>query len=181
MFRNSRDSWGWVSIIFHWVSALTTVSLFALGLWMVSLDYYSDWYQVAPHWHKSVGVLFIMLLFLRLLWRAVNPTPAAIDTHQNWEKVSAKCAHFALYFLLFSMLPTGYLIVTVSGQDLQVFNWFAVPSLFQSESNIEDLAGEIHEIVGFTIIGIATIHALGALKHHFFDKDRTLSRMLCAR
>ncbi|MCP4056217.1 MAG: cytochrome b, partial [Pseudoalteromonas sp.] len=29
-----------------------------------------------------------------------------------------------------------------------------------------------------TLIGLAVLHALGALKHHFIDKDKTLTRMI---
>ena len=39
----------------HWVSAIVIIGMFAVGLWMVDLTYYSEWYKTAPHWHKSVG------------------------------------------------------------------------------------------------------------------------------
>ena len=39
--RNSSSRYGWVSIVLHWGVALAVFGLFALGLWMVGLDYYS--------------------------------------------------------------------------------------------------------------------------------------------
>ena len=36
--------------------AILIISLFALGLYMVELDYYSKWYTVALWWHKNVGL-----------------------------------------------------------------------------------------------------------------------------
>lgn len=75
------------------------------------------------------------------------------------------------------MFITGYLIVTAGGRGLDVFDWFVIPSVLEQDG-LEDIAGEVHEIIAFIIIGLAAFHALGALKHHFIDKDETLRRML---
>jgi cytochrome b561 len=37
---------------------------------------------------------------------------------------------------------------------------------------------EIHEWIGWTIIGIALLQALAALYHHYVLKDRVLGRMM---
>ena len=42
----------------------------------------------------------------------------------------------------------------------------------------EDIAGEIHEYLGYAIIALAVLHAGAAFKHHFINKDNTLRRML---
>ena len=176
--KNSPTAYGWISIAFHWLSALVVLGLFALGLWMVDLDYYDVWYRTAPHWHKSVGVLFVFALVLRLGWRLYTPPPQAPDTHKRWEKLISKLVHGLLYLMLIAMLPTGYLITTAKGQGLEVFDWFVIPSLVSGVDNLEYTALEIHELLAYSIIGIASLHALAALKHHFLDKDVTLLRML---
>ncbi|MGU3845025.1 cytochrome b/b6 domain-containing protein, partial [Vibrio diabolicus] len=33
--------------VMHWLSALCIIGLFAVGLWMVDLSYYSEWYRTA--------------------------------------------------------------------------------------------------------------------------------------
>ncbi|WP_086932465.1 cytochrome b [Agarilytica rhodophyticola] len=175
---DSRRCYGWISIILHWLTAITVFALFAVGLWMVDLDYYSNWYKQAPHLHKSVGVILILTVVFRICWRIKNVRPETPESHHRWEKSSAKIAHFSLYALLLFMLPSGYLITTAKGQGLDVFNWFTIPSLISGVDNLEDIAGELHELAAFGIIAIATLHGLGALKHHFIDKDNTLRRML---
>lgn len=176
--KNAKSRYGLVAILFHWIIAVGVIGLFALGLWMDDLGYYDKWYRTAPHLHKSFGVLLIVLVALRLIWRLYNVRPAELESHKPWERVLAKITHLLFYLLLFSMLVTGYLITTAKGQALDVFNWFSIPSLVTSEANLEDIAGEIHEIIAFTIIGLAIAHALAALKHHFIDRDSTLLRML---
>lgn len=176
--KNTKTSYGLVAVIFHWLIALGVVGLFALGLWMDGLGYYDEWYRTAPHLHKSVGVLLISLVAVRLGWRLYNTRPAELESHARWEKIIAKVTHGLFYLLLFSMFISGYLITTAKGQALDVFNWFSIPAVVSSDENLEDLAGEIHELLAFTIIGLAIVHALAALKHHFIDKDKTLLRML---
>ena len=38
--------------------------------------------------------------------------------------------------------------------------------------------GDLHRILAWALIGIAAIHAAGALKHHFIDRDTTLTRFM---
>jgi len=53
---NGRDSYGWVSIAIPWFMAGAIFGMFALGLWMVELNYYDAWYHDAPYIHKSLGM-----------------------------------------------------------------------------------------------------------------------------
>lgn len=175
---NTPNSYGLVTKLFHWLSVPIVIGMFALGLWMHELDYDHPWYISAPHIHRSIGVLFISFTLLRFIWRFKNKPPASISTHKPWEKTLAKAAQYCMYAILFLMLPTGYLITTAKGQGLDVFNWFTIPPLITNIDNLESIVGEIHEILAFSLICIISVHALAGLKHHFFDKDSTLKRML---
>jgi cytochrome b561 len=62
--RNSSSRYGWVSIFMHWGVALVVFGLFALGLWMVGLDYYSTWRKDAPDLHKSIGLVLLWALVI---------------------------------------------------------------------------------------------------------------------
>ena len=60
--RNSSSRYGAVSIFMHWSVALAVFGLFALGLWMVGLDYYSPWRKEAPDLHKSIGLTLFAVM-----------------------------------------------------------------------------------------------------------------------
>jgi len=177
-WRNTHTSWGWISIVLHWLSTLVIVGLFALGLWMVELTYYDDWYRTAPDIHRSIGVLLLIATVLRLLWRRMNIVPAVLTTHKNWEIKSAHIAHTVMYILLFAIFISGYLISTADGRGVQVFDWFEIPATLHGIKNQEDIAGEIHLLLAVSLITLVVIHAAGALKHHFIDRDNTLKRMI---
>jgi len=40
---------------------------------------------------------------------------------------------------------------------------------------------EVHEVLAYTILVLAILHALAALKHHFVDRDDVLRSMLPGR
>ena len=61
-----------MTIAIHWLSALTVIGLFGLGLWMVALDYYDTWYTRGPALHESVGILLLLLTLVRLVWRRTH-------------------------------------------------------------------------------------------------------------
>lgn len=178
-WRNTRQGYGSISILLHWLVAVAVVGLFGLGIWMVDLGYYDPWYQRAPDIHRSIGVLLFAVLLLRLAWRYGNPAPAPLG--KAWEQKSARLVHLLLYLLILALTVSGYLISTADGRAIDVFGLFSVPATLSGLEQQEDIAGEIHEILAWILIALSALHALAALKHHFIDHDATLKRMLGTR
>jgi cytochrome b561 len=176
--RNTSSSYGAVAIFLHWLVALAVFGLFALGYWMVDLTYYHEWYKRAPDIHRSIGILLLAVMVIRLVWRGVNVSPSAPAGHKRWEVRSARLAHALLYVLIFVAMVSGYLISTADGSSISVFGWFEVPSVTGSTEKMEEPAGTVHYWATWSIIGLSVIHAAAALKHHFIDRDNTLRRML---
>ncbi|WP_462401472.1 cytochrome b [Pseudomonas sp. Marseille-QA0332] len=175
--RNSPVRYGLVSIVLHWSVALTVFALFALGLWMVGLDYYSPWRTAGPELHKSIGLVLLAVMLVRVLWRLASPPPPAIATHGMFTRVAAKLGHLALYGGLFAVMIAGYLISTADGVGIPVFGLFEVPALVSDLPDQADLAGVVHYYLAWGLVILATLHGLAALKHHFIDRDATLLRM----
>jgi cytochrome b561 len=176
--RNSATRYGTVAITLHWLVAAVIVGLFALGYWMVDLDYYHEWYKQAPDIHRSVGILLFATMALRVFWRLMNAKPEPLPTHSSFEVLAAHGAHLLLYLLVFTAMISGYLISSADGSSISVFGWFDVPSVTGRIKGMEDTAGLVHYWVTWAIVGLASVHALAALKHHVYDKDDTLRRIL---
>ncbi|AVF53926.1 cytochrome b [Pseudomonas fulva] len=176
--RNSSSRYGAVSILMHWGVALTVFSLFGLGLWMVGLDYYDPWRKAGPDLHKSIGLMLLAVMLLRVLWRFVSPPPPALASYGPLTRLGAKLGHLALYLGLFAVMIAGYLISTADGVGIPVFGLFEVPALVSNLPDQADLAGVIHLWLAWGVVVFAGLHALAALKHHFIDRDATLMRML---
>jgi cytochrome b561 len=181
VIRNTSRDYGALAILLHWLVAVAVVGLFALGLWMVDLTYYDPWYREAPYLHKSLGVTLFGVLLLRLGWRLFDTTPDFEPGVSRRERALARTVHVLLYLLLFAVMVSGYLISTADGRPVEVFGLFWVPATLTGLPNQEDLAGDVHFVLAVSLVSLAGMHALGALKHHFFDRDRTLGRMLWVR
>lgn len=177
-WRNSSRRYGLVSIFLHWGIALAVFGLFGLGLWMVGLDYYSNWYRRAPELHKGIGILLLLAMLVRVLWRAISPPPPALSSYSAATRSGAVLAHGLLYLGLFGVMISGYLISTADGRAIEVFGWFSVPATLSGVDGQEDIAGTVHRWLAWGLVGVAVLHALAALKHHFIDRDATLARML---
>ncbi len=177
-FRNTPASYGLVAITIHWLVALSVFGLFGLGYWMVDLSYYDEWYRRAPDVHRSIGILLLMVMVFRLVWRALNVSPESLPGHKRWEIRSAHMTHLLLYALIFVAMVSGYLITTADGSSISVFGWFEVPSVTGQVKGMEDIAGSVHYWATWALVGLAMVHAAGAFKHHLLDRDRTLRRML---
>ncbi len=160
----------------HWFSAFSILGLFGVGLWMVDLTYYSEWYKTAPYWHKSIGLILAAVTVFRFIWKHVTVQP--LIEGKTYEVLAAKLAHAVMYLLLFVLFASGYLISTSDGRGIEVFDWFVVPSMGELFENQPDIAGTVHYYAAFALIGLVVVHVAAALKHHFINKDNTLRKMI---
>ncbi len=147
-----------------------------IGIWMVDLSYYSSWYKTAPEGHKAVGIILALITVGRFAWKLLSASPEAEGT--ALEKMASKIAHLTMYILLAALFVSGYLISTSDGRGIEVFGLFTVPGAGELFEHQSDLAGNVHMLVAWTLIGVVAIHATAAVKHHVINKDQTLKKML---
>jgi len=176
-WRNTAERFGFVHAGLHWTSALIILGLIGLGLYMTSLEP-SPGVLKYYFWHKSFGMVVLLLVALRVLWRATNIRPGSLPTHKSWEKTLAHLVHFLLYVAMISMPLSGWIMSSAKGYPVSVFGWFTLPAIVGKNPTLADWAVTYHEIAAYTLIAIIGLHMAGALKHHVIDKDNTLRRMI---
>jgi cytochrome b561 len=175
VIKDRRDGYGIVSRLIHWSMAAAVVGLFALGWWMVQLDYYSAYYHSAPDLHRSAGIAFFIVLLVRIVWRLMNVKPTAAELTPI-ERASANIVHFSFYPLLLALMLSGYFISTPDGKPIDVFGLFSVPSLIQ-QKGLSDSAGLAHRVLAYVVMAFAAVHTIAALKHYFAGDRAVLQRM----
>ena len=176
--RNSPARYGWVSMVLHWGVALVVFGLFALGLWMVGLDYYSAWRKDAPDLHKSIGITLFAIMLVRIVWRLVSPPPPPLASYSRMTRIGAAFGHAFLYVGLFAVMIAGYLISTADGVGIPVFGLFEIPAVVSGLPDQADTAGWVHLYLAWVLVVFAGLHGVAALKHNFIYRDATLARML---
>ena len=175
VIKDTAAGYGVVSRLFHWLMALAIFALFALGWWMVGLDYYSPYYHSAPDLHRGAGIIVLIALVFRMIWRGFNTTPAENEL-TLLERRASRAVHLGFYPLLLALMLSGYFISTPDGRAIDVFGWFQVPSLIQ-EKGLADTAGFAHRWLAYAVMAVAGVHTVAALKHHFWERGATLTRM----
>lgn len=178
MLNNNAHNYGLMSQLLHWLMLPLVWGLFALGLYMTSLDYYHPWYHAAPWWHKSLGLLTLFLLGIRLCWALIQSKPQPLIQHNPWEVWTARITHILLYLLLILICISGYFIATLKGEGIDFFGLFELSSVIESLEDPDDWIGGFHLWAAVALMILSLLHAGAALKHHFVDKDATLKRMI---
>lgn len=175
--RNTPTQYGSVAIIFHWVMALIVIVMIIIGLYMVGLpiglrklQYYG--------WHKELGVLTLILVVLRVMWRFANVVPRLMPLLPFWEATIARMVHWIFYLLLGVLPLTGWLMSSAAGLPVSFFGLFVLPDLIAPNDGLRVLLKEFHQTLAYILIVFICLHILAALKHHFINKDDILRRMI---
>jgi cytochrome b561 len=174
--RSTPFQWGWVAKSFHWIIAL---AILGNGLFGLLMDLAHSPMQKI-NWlalHKSIGLTVLALALLRILWRWRDGRPAE-EAAPRWQKLAAHAVHAVLYMLIVAMPLSGWWFNSVSGKPLQWFKLFNLPALAAKNDDIRHFAHGVHEYLFWFLLLVLVAHVGAALKHHVFDNDNVLRRML---
>ena len=168
------------SRIIHWLMAVIIIALLGLGIYMTEFlskeaSNKMDIYNL----HKSFGVVALILIFLRIINRLVKPAPKLPETIVKSERILAHLGHFGLYVLMVIVPLSGYLMSNSFGYPVHLFS-IKMPVIAQTNFDLGKIFAETHEIAAYGLLALVTLHILGVIKHHFFDRPENdvLKRML---
>jgi cytochrome b561 len=160
--------------IMHWLMAVLIIPMLLLGEQTMG----SHDARFLPTLHASAGFSLIVLLAIRLWWRWKHSPPPPLHTNA-WEAVAAKASHAMLYVAMALLPLTGWLAYTehvrrsLGMRPASLFG-LRIPLLPDFDINWH----LIHNWGGKLVLALIALHLAAALKHHFYDKDQTLKRML---
>jgi cytochrome b561 len=166
-----------VAQAFHWIIAALIVTQFVLANLEDDLPIGAHKLALLAR-HKSFGMTILMLAILRLLWRLKNPPPELPAGMSPLERKLARATHIAFYVLLFAMPLTGWMMSSAKNYSVSWFGLFTWPNLIGKNEAAFNFLHATHEILSDVLLVIAVLHILAALKHHFWNKDNVLLRML---
>ena len=174
----SRPSrYGAVAQAAHWLVFLLVAALFGIAWYMTDLPLGPEKIRIY-NLHKSIGVLVLGLMLLRLLWRQVSPPPELPPDMAAWERAAARASHLLLYALLLVQPVIGIVHSWSANFPVVVFGLFTLPSLTAPSERLKDLLVALHAWVGWALLALIALHAAAALRHHFVLRDDVLRRML---
>ena len=169
---NNKDSYGLISIIFHWSMALIIIITFILGL---NLKHNYQYYYEVLMIHNSLGITILLLAIFRTAWKFINIKPSPLPNKKILMKL-ATATHIIFYLLFFILPITGYLLTNLQG-DVVSFYGIHLPEILLSNSDLKYYTHLTHDWLGNILLLIFSLHIIGALYHHYIIKDNTLRRI----
>jgi cytochrome b561 len=128
--------------------------------------------------HKSLGVLILILVILRLINRLMVGAPAAEPGIERWQRAASSATHGLLYLLLVAMPIGGYVANSLYGAPTPFFGLFELPPIVAENQPLSEKLFVLHRWAGFLMIVIVLMHIGAALFHHVVRGDNVLRRML---
>ncbi len=176
----SRHSYNIVSIWLHWLIAGLIIFMVFLG-WRI--DPHNPHVVTIVFWHKSTGILILLLSVLRVIVRLMYKAPPE-PPMPAWQAFAARALHFLFYVAMIGMPLTGWAMVSTSAREIPffLFHWPHMPFIPVSvgmESPTHEFFEFFHKLGAKIIIyGMIPLHVAAALKHHFVDKDEVVEHMV---
>lgn len=167
------------AVVLHWVLALAIVCSFSVGLYMTSLPFSPQRLKLY-NWHKWAGVLILTFSALRLLWRLWQRPPADAPM-PLWQQRTAHVAHMLLYILFFAVPLMGWAYSSAAGFPIVLFGVLPLPDFVGKDAALAEFLKPWHGRLAWMLAAVVALHVLGALKHHFIDRDGLIRRMAWSR
>jgi cytochrome b561 len=163
----------------HWIVAGLIVTQFVLARMAAHLPLGAHKLALLAQ-HKSFGMTVFILAVIRLVWRLKNPVPPLPTDMRRVERFLAHATHVSFYVLLFAMPLSGWLMSSAKNYSVSWFGAFSWPNLIKPNETAFDFFRALHHLLSDVLFAIACLHVLAALKHHFWNRDDVLVRMLPA-
>ncbi|MBX3593466.1 cytochrome b [Sphingomonas sp.] len=176
--REARSRYSTVSIVLHWTIFVLIFANATFGGWMEDaaradrLPYFAL--------HKSVGITVLALSLARLGWRFAHPFPPFPDATPRWQRWIARSIHVLFYVLMIGAPLLGWAAASAGGApETPLYGTIPAPNLpVGGGAAMAETLGGLHKALVKAIYVVLGLHVLGALKHHFIDRDEVLHRML---
>jgi cytochrome b561 len=166
-----------MSRLFHWGMALLILLTIPAGLLMVQQGIDRSLQNALFLYHKNVGVVLLLLVVARLVWRWRHPAPKLPQSLPALQRWAAKANHWLLYTLLIVLPLAGYIRVRAGGFPIELLDALGVPTLVPRSDALAEIAKSVHYFAGLAIIAVLALHIGAALYHLIVRRDGVFERM----
>lgn len=176
-YGTRTDHYPATSKLLHWLVAICVLTTAPVAITMTRLSE-GPARDTLYNFHKSLGVLILVLMILRLINRLAVGAPVAEPGIERWQKTVSSVVHTSFYVLLLAMPIVGYIANSAYGAPTPFFGLFDLPPIVDKNETLSTSLFTIHRLVGWLVIILVLIHVSAAVYHHFVRGDNVLQRML---
>jgi cytochrome b561 len=166
------------AVVLHWLIAALMLAEFVHGWWMQEIPKQPVGVRAdAFNQHKSVGLVLLALVLIRLGWRLAH-RPPTLPATARWQALAAKTNHVVLYAMMLAMPLSGYLGSVFSGYPIK---WFGItlPAWGWNDPGIKEWMSSVHLATSWILLVSFCLHVAGTIKHSLAG-DAVMARMSIA-
>ena len=171
---NNLSEYGFISKIFHWLSAAVLLAQIPLGFYLVELDF-NEKKLIVENIHVLLGLTIFYLTLFRLIYKLFNPTPTLSNNIFIGQKLMAKLNHFFLYISIFIITISGALKKLFNGEKLDVF---FLSLEIKDNFNLAELFFNIHIFGNYALIALISLHIFAVITHKVLFEENLLKKIL---
>lgn len=171
-WRNNDKVYGSVSRIFHWLIAVLVIFMIMLGLLMDTIP--APYHRSAIDFHRSTGLLILVLTVLRLGWRLYNPAPVLPALIKPEERILSRLAHTGFYSILVVMPLIGWAMSSAFERPVQFYYLFTLPPLIAANDEAGRILANLHALLGYFLAFLIVLHILAV---PYYRRTRKLNLM----
>ncbi|MEO8723562.1 MAG: YceI family protein [Sphingobium sp.] len=167
------------AIVLHWAIALLLLFQLGLGWHMMSMGQGAGMYS-AFQFHKSVGILILVLSVARVGIRFAKPPPREVAMDRK-TALLVKAVHFGLYAFMIGAPLTGWAVVSTAKINIPtrlfgVLPWPHLP-ITKAWHGLAELG---HWALAWIALGLILLHLAGAIRHHLgkHTAENVIGRMI---
>lgn len=181
----SEKRYSSIAISLHWLIAILLAGLVIAAKVMNSLADDDPLRFTIIQWHKSVGILVLLLVLARIVWRFTHKPPRLGPSIKKWERLASGGTHFLLYLLMLAIPLSGWLMVSASPLNLKTELFGLIPwphvyavSELPNKAEVAERLVDVHHWLANGMLLLALLHMAAALRHQFILRDRLIARMV---
>jgi cytochrome b561 len=166
-YKNTPTHYGLIAKILHWSSVFLLLSVIIIASSFEELENTDPSKQHLINQHVSIGLIFLLFMLTRFVWRQANPNPILSYQLKRWQKHTAISLHRFIYFIILIQCACGMLI-SLSGEELiTLFETLAIKPVINTPW-LFDLSKDVHQSIADLIYFVLAIHISAAIYHQIF-------------
>lgn len=182
--HNSSSGYGEITKALHWLVVALFAFQFATANIMLRLDGGTTAMGMGQstyyNWHKSIGLVALVVAVLRLMARRRGQLPDWAPTLSERERAFIHRAEQVLYTAMFVMPVSGFAYVMTGGYGVNLFGIWEMPNPVGAP--VFAVAAKWTHIVSAYLLGLTLSGHVGlVLWHTVVKRDGLILRMLPRR
>ncbi len=123
-------------------------------------------------WHKSLGILLLLLALIRLGWRLANrQAPRLPKNMPRSMPMAERASHTLLYVFMLTIPLSGWIAHSAANIPLELFWLVPLPNLVASNKALFELAKKAHLALFVLLAAVLVPPITAALRHYFVYRD----------